>query len=131
MDYCQYSRLMVTSLGHCWKKEGTLVMTDVRTLLALNMKKYRKILGLSQAALAEKANCSTTFIGNIEISKRFPSAQYLNRIVKVLGVKPADLFAEGSDSKTVPQFTNHQKRKVQLERDVLKAVSKVFNDSDL
>ena len=42
-----------------------------------------------------------TVIGNIEISKRFPSAQYLNRIVKVLGVKPADLFAEESDSEAV------------------------------
>jgi transcriptional regulator with XRE-family HTH domain len=42
-------------------------MTDVQTLLAINLKKYRKILGFSQAALAEKVNCSTTFIGNIEI----------------------------------------------------------------
>jgi transcriptional regulator with XRE-family HTH domain len=81
--------------------------------------------------LAEKANCSTTFIGNIEICKRFPSAQYLNRIVKVLGVKPADLFAEGGDPEAVSQLANHQKRKVQLEKDVIKAVSRVFNESDL
>ena len=109
-------------------------MTDVQTLLALNLKKYRKILGLSQAALAEKAHCSTTFIGNIEIKKRFPSAQYLNRIIKVLGVKPADLFADGGNavvSETVAQLTNLHKRKAQLERDVKKAISKVFSESDL
>jgi transcriptional regulator with XRE-family HTH domain len=106
-------------------------MTDVRTLLALNLKKYRKILGFSQAALAEKVNCSTTFIGNIEIKKRFPSAQYLNRIIKVLGVKPADLFADGGDTETVAHLTNLHKRKAQLERDVKKAISKVFSDSDL
>jgi predicted transcriptional regulator len=45
-------------------KGDILVMADVQTLLALNLKKYRKIIGLSQAALAEKVNCSTTFIGN-------------------------------------------------------------------
>ena len=106
-------------------------MTDVRTLLALNLKKYRKILGFSQAALAEKVNCSTTFIGNIEISKRFPSAEYLNRIVKVLGVKPADLFTEEGNSETVTRLSNHHRRKAQLERDVKKAISKVFNESNL
>jgi transcriptional regulator with XRE-family HTH domain len=106
-------------------------MTDVQTLLALNLKKYRKILGFSQAALAEKVNCSTTFIGNIEISKRFPSAQYLNRIVKVLGVKPADLFAEEGDSEAVSKLTNHKKQKVQLERDIIKAISKAFDESSL
>ena len=106
-------------------------MTDVQTLLALNLKKYRKILGFSQAALAEKVNCSTTFIGNIEIGKRFPSAQYLSRIAKVLGVKPADLFAEESNPETVARLSNHHKRKAQLERDVKKAISRVFNESNL
>ena len=106
-------------------------MTDVQTLLAQNLKKYRKILGFSQAALAEKVNCSTTFIGNIEISKRFPSAQYLSRIAKVLGVKPADLFAEGGNPETVARLSNHHKHKAQLERDVIKAISKVFNESNL
>ena len=106
-------------------------MTDVRALLALNLKKYRKILGFSQATLAEKVNCSTTFIGNIEIRKRFPSALYLNRIIKALGVKPADLFADGGDSEATAQLTNLQKRKAQLERDVMKAISNVFSESDL
>jgi len=106
-------------------------MTDIQTLLALNLKKYRKILGFSQAALAEKVNCSTTFIGNIEIKKRFPSAQYLNRIIKVLGVKPADLFADGGDSEVIAHLSNNKKRKAQLERDVKKAISKVFDESDL
>jgi len=69
-------------------------MADVHTLLARNLKKYRQILGLSQAALAEKINSSTTFIGNIEIGKRFPSSKNLDLLVKALGVRPADLFAE-------------------------------------
>ena len=44
-------------------------MTDYRQLLARNMKKYRKFLGFSQMALAEKVGCSPTLIGNIEISR--------------------------------------------------------------
>jgi len=53
-------------------------MTDVHTLLAQNIKKYRQILGISQAELAERMNCSLTLIGNIEIKKRFPSSKNLD-----------------------------------------------------
>jgi transcriptional regulator with XRE-family HTH domain len=111
-------------------------MADVQTLLASNLKKYRKIIGLSQAALAEKVNCSTTFIGNIEIKKRFPSPQYINRIAKALGVKPAALFVEendpkGGDSEAIAHLSDRQKRKVQLEKAVIKAISRAFSESDL
>jgi transcriptional regulator with XRE-family HTH domain len=110
-------------------------MADVQALLALNLKKYRKILRLSQAALAEEIGCSTTFIGNIEIKKRFPSPRYINRIAKALGVKPAALFAERDDpealgSEAVVRLSDRQKRKVQLERDVLGAIAKAFSGDD-
>jgi transcriptional regulator with XRE-family HTH domain len=106
-------------------------MTDCRLLLARNMKKYRRMLGLSQSALAEKVNCSTTLIGNIEIKKRFPSSKNIDRIAKALGVKPGDLFAEGDNSEAIGRFSDRQKRKVQLERDVMKAISKAFSESNL
>jgi len=44
-------------------------MTDVRVLLARNMKRCREILGISQMKLAEKVGCSPTLIGKIEIMK--------------------------------------------------------------
>jgi len=69
-------------------------MADCRKLLAKNMKKYRQILGISQMLLAEKVGCSTTLIGNIEINKRFLSAENINRIAKALEVRISDLFAE-------------------------------------
>jgi transcriptional regulator with XRE-family HTH domain len=94
------------------------------TLLAKNLKKYRQILGLSQAELAEKLNCSTTFIGNIEIKKRFPSPKNLDHIVKVLGIKPADLFAEVDNPEGVAQFKDKQKRKKQLEKDIQAAIDR-------
>jgi len=73
-------------------------MDDCRKLLARNMKKYRQILGISQIALAEKVGCSTTLIGNIEIGKRFPSADNINRIASALEIKVADLFSEDPES---------------------------------
>jgi transcriptional regulator with XRE-family HTH domain len=101
-------------------------MTDVHTLLAQNIKKYRQILGISQAELAERVNCSLTLIGNIEIKKRFPSSKNLNLLAEALGVKPADLFAEGKDTETALRITSRQKQKVQLEKEVLKAIDRAF-----
>jgi transcriptional regulator with XRE-family HTH domain len=105
-------------------------MTDVHTLLARNLKKYRQILGLSQAALAEKINSSTTFIGNIEIGKRFPSSKNLDLLVNALGVKAADLFAEEDEPEAQTRYVARQKRKAQLEREVLESISKAFSEGD-
>jgi transcriptional regulator with XRE-family HTH domain len=106
-------------------------MTDVHTLLARNLKKYRQILGLSQAALAEKIDTSTTFIGNIEICKRFPSPKNLDLLAKALGVKPAALFADENEPEALIRYAARQKRKTQLEKDILEAISRAFNEGDL
>ena len=105
-------------------------MADVHTLLARNLKKYRQILGLSQAALAEKINSSTTFIGNIEIGKRFPSSKNLDLLTKALGVRPADLFADGDEPEAHAQFIARQERKTQLEKEVMDAISRAFGEGD-
>jgi transcriptional regulator with XRE-family HTH domain len=92
------------------------------------MKKYRQMLGLSQAALAERINSSTTLIGNIEIKKRFPSSKNLDRIALALGVKPADLFAEEDESEAHARFAARQERKTELEKTILEAIAKAFNE---
>jgi len=101
-------------------------MADVHTLLARNLKKYRQTLGLSQAALAEKIDSSTTFIGNIEIGKRFPSAKNLDRLAKALGVKTSALFADEDEPELHSQIAARQERKAKLEKDVMEAISKAF-----
>ena len=67
-------------------------MTDIHMLLAKNMKRYLEIFGISQMELAEKIGCSPTFIGKIEIMKRFPSADNLNRIAEAFKIDPAAPF---------------------------------------
>jgi len=100
-------------------------MTDCRQLLAKNMKKYRKTLGLSQMRLAEMVGCSTTLIGNIEINRRFPSADNINRIAKALEVSVSDLFAE-QEPESMKKMSSQQKRKSQLKMKVNKAIDEFF-----
>jgi transcriptional regulator with XRE-family HTH domain len=67
-------------------------MELVRQLLARNMKRCRDTLGITQEKLAIRVGCSTTFIANIEIGKRFPSAASFDRIATALEVHPSELF---------------------------------------
>jgi transcriptional regulator with XRE-family HTH domain len=71
-------------------------MTDIRELLAQNIKEYRKIRSLSQEMLAEKAETSTTNIGMIETAKRYPSPQMLAKIAEALGIDTPELFTTHS-----------------------------------
>ena len=68
-------------------------MTDLRELLANNIKNYRNASGLSQAKLAEKANTATNYIAAIEAARRFPSVEVLEKIALALGVDTPALFS--------------------------------------
>jgi transcriptional regulator with XRE-family HTH domain len=89
------------------------------------MKKYRQILGISQMALAEKVGCSTTLIGNIEINKRFPSADNINRIAKALEVKVADLFTE-EEPESMKVMASKKELKTRFEKIMDKAIDELF-----
>jgi transcriptional regulator with XRE-family HTH domain len=68
-------------------------MTDIRKVLASNMKVYRKLQGLSQEKLAEKIDTATNYIAMIEVGKKFPSPGMLERIAAALNVDTPELFA--------------------------------------
>jgi transcriptional regulator with XRE-family HTH domain len=67
-------------------------MTDIKDLLANNIKKYRSALGFSQAKLAEKVNTSTNYIGLLEIKRKFPSPKMMERLATALGIDTTELF---------------------------------------
>ena len=100
-------------------------MKDCRQLLARNMKKYRRILGISQMILAEKVGCSTTLIGNIEINRRFPSAGNINRIAKALNVKISDLFAD-HEPESMKAMASKQELKTKLGQLMDKTIDEHF-----
>jgi len=68
-------------------------MTSLRTVLAFNIKEHRRILGLTQAQLAEKVKTSTNYIALIETEKKFPKPEMLERIAAALEIDPPSLFA--------------------------------------
>lgn len=103
-------------------------MTDVRTLLARNMKRCREIKKLSQAQLAEKVGCSTTLIGNIETLKRFPSAENLDRIAAALEIHPSELFSE--DSEAITAMRKKYEVREGIEGKVLDAIGKAFDEKE-
>ena len=68
------------------------IMTNIRDLLAKNMRTYRTAQGFTQAYLAEKVETSTHYIGMIENRSKFPSPEMIERIAFALGIDTTDLF---------------------------------------
>jgi transcriptional regulator with XRE-family HTH domain len=67
--------------------------TNLREILAGNLKKNRRKNSLSQAKLAEKAGISTQYIAMIELSRQFPTPEVLERIATALGIEAYELFS--------------------------------------
>ena len=67
-------------------------MMGIKEVLARNLKINRLKLGLTQEKLAEKANISTHYLAMVELGKKFPSANMLERIAASLEVEPYELF---------------------------------------
>jgi transcriptional regulator with XRE-family HTH domain len=68
-------------------------MASLREILADNMRKIRRKHGMTQAKLAEKADVSTHFIAMIEIGRKFPAPDTLDRIAAALGIETYELFS--------------------------------------
>jgi transcriptional regulator with XRE-family HTH domain len=76
-------------------------MTNIRELLASNLKSFRAVRGWSQAKLAEKTDSSTQYIGMIETKVKFPSSAMIERLAKALKIDPAELFYREIDPETM------------------------------
>jgi transcriptional regulator with XRE-family HTH domain len=70
----------------CWM-DGTY-----RKVVAENVRRFRKKLGLTQEGLAEKADMHWTFISGIERCKYNLSLNTLVRLAKALGRPPHELL---------------------------------------
>jgi transcriptional regulator with XRE-family HTH domain len=68
-------------------------MTDIRKVLAANIKAFRKEKVLTQAKLAELAGTATHYIAMIEGCKNFPSPDMIERIAASLEKDTLDLFS--------------------------------------
>jgi transcriptional regulator with XRE-family HTH domain len=68
----------------------------LKGLFVVNLKKFRKEEGLSQEALARRCDVSPNHIGQIEMGRRFPSVELIERIAAVLKVEAYRLFKDES-----------------------------------
>jgi len=59
-----------------------------------NLKKFRNKKGLSQMKVAELCNTAPSYIGEIEIGRRFPSLKLIEKIGQVLEVEPYRFFID-------------------------------------
>jgi len=94
-------------------------VTDIRLVLASNIRERRKKLNLSQDELAAKIHSATGYIGMIERAKQFPSPLMLEKIAAALQVDTPDLFS------VIPlRFESLNETK----RDILIALDKIINE---
>lgn len=64
----------------------------IQDVFAINMRNYRKAVGLTQEELAEKSGLHRTYIGGIEQRRINVSLKNVEKIADALGIDPALLF---------------------------------------
>ena len=67
-------------------------MVNIREVLAANIKENRRKKGLTQEKLAEMADISLNYLAILELARKFPSGEMLERLAKVLEIEPHELF---------------------------------------
>lgn len=71
---------------------------DLLTIFSNNMRIRRKKLGFTQKDLANKCEISSSFITDIELCKKAPSFNNINKIAKALEAPPWSFFIENGNS---------------------------------
>ena len=102
-------------------------MANLRDILANNLKENRKKCGLSQAKLSKKANISPQYVAMIEISRKFPTPEILERIAEALNIEAHELFlVKLSPESTMEKL--HDTLVGNIERLISESVEKVLTD---
>ncbi|TKH22865.1 helix-turn-helix transcriptional regulator [Bacillus wiedmannii] len=91
-----------------------------------NIKRYRKEKKMTQRELAEKANISRSYLGDIEGGRYNPSLDTLNTIAKALNVNINSLLTD-SETNTLELSPTLSKKE---ERDIAKDLDAILADLD-
>jgi len=67
-------------------------MTNLRDILAHNLKKKRQNCGFSQEKLAEMVSVSTHHIATIETARNYPTLDLIERMANALNIEIYELF---------------------------------------
>ncbi|MDR0551486.1 MAG: helix-turn-helix domain-containing protein [Spirochaetaceae bacterium] len=91
---------------------------NLREILARNLRKNRRERGFSQEKLAEKAGISTQYLAMMEIARKFPAQEVLERLAGAMEIKVYELF-----------LIEHSPREELelLRKDIINEMSKTFS----
>ena len=93
-------------------------------LFIVNLKDFRKVRKISQAKLAELCESSQAYIAEIEVGKKFPSPDMIERIASALNVESYCLFqnkAAAEDKLLTPV------QRQEIINQISASVSKIFS----
>ncbi|MDR0320867.1 MAG: helix-turn-helix transcriptional regulator [Treponema sp.] len=111
----------------------------LKQIFVQNLKRFRKKEGLSQMKLAEYCNTATSYIGDIEIGRRFPSMELIEKIADILRIEPYHFFKDRSESphsdteNLFPRLPNSMKKqiktqiKTQIDQSTNEILSEILN----
>lgn len=74
-------------------------MTDLHRALADNVKLLRQRMGWSQAELAERAELSVSYVGDIEAAVKWPAAEKIDQLARAFQVRPYQLFLNPTETR--------------------------------
>ena len=69
-----------------------ITLVDIKLKVGQRIKVLRKDIGLSQEALALKAEVDRTYVTDVENGRRNVSVEILERLIKALNVSIAEFF---------------------------------------
>ena len=72
---------------------------DLTQLFISNLKKWRKLKGLSQEKIAEKCNGAHSYIRQLESGKGHPSFAFIGKMADALRIEPYQLFYDETAEK--------------------------------
>jgi len=95
-----------------------------------NMKKRRKLLGYTQEKLADMCNTDPCYIRQIEIGRRFPSLEYIERIANALNIAPYLLFYDETHIENNVQLSLYTEQKQKIKSMLIDNVNQICSIID-
>ena len=98
---------------------------DLQQIFMTNLRKYRKRLGFTQEKLAEMCSTDPCYIRQIEIGRRFPSLQYIERFAKALNIAPYLLFYDETNMENDSLSSLYAEQKLKIKAMLLNNVNEI------
>lgn len=98
---------------------------NIKKLLGKRLQEIRKIKKLTQEQVAEYVGIETSSISNIESGKYYPNADNLDKILKILQVRPSDIFTFEHFAPT-DELISEMLQSMQADEKLTKAIYKFY-----